>query len=401
MTPEEVKKFILGLKPDDIDKKLIDAKFTDRYDQETNKVIPREISYQTEFILKKGEYCNTDNVKTNAGQLLVNKYLFEPTPRIQKVLGYIAEPFDSKMIGKIESKMSKASNDKIILPEDWATYLNRIQWLGMALSSNVSASFTPNTVRVLPDVKKARDKLFKENEEAIKNGDTVTAVKIEKELLDIVKKELKDDVGMQLYDSGANPKIGNQYKNCFVTRGPIWHPDREEFSIGDTAFMDGMKKDNLDQYGTSVVNGAYNKAANTAIAGYLVKKLYATYQGTILDEPGSDCHSLGYREFMLTQENSRYVKNRYIIEGNKLVELNLTNMPKYIGKRVKMRSPMYCKGERLCNACAGQAFYNQGIKNIGLTAANIGSDFLNLLMKAFHDSTMSFVSLDINDIVIE
>jgi hypothetical protein len=76
-------------------------------------------------------------------------------------------------------------------------------------------------------------------------------------------------------------------------------------------------------------------------------------------------------------------------------------MPKYIGKRVKMRSPMYCKGECLCNACAGNAFYNQGIKNVGLTAANIGSDFLNLLMKAFHDSTMSFISLDVNDIVID
>jgi hypothetical protein len=76
-------------------------------------------------------------------------------------------------------------------------------------------------------------------------------------------------------------------------------------------------------------------------------------------------------------------------------------MKKYIGKRVKLRSPMYCKGENLCNACAGNAFYNQGIKNVGLTTASIGSDFLNLLMKAFHDSTLSFVSIDVNDIIIE
>jgi len=401
MTPEEVKKFILGLKPDQIDKTLIDSKFTDKYDVETKKIVPREISFQTEFVLKKGEYCNTEDVKTNAGQLITNKYLFEPIPRIQKVLGYIAAPFDGKMVKKIESKLSKASNDKIVLPEDWAVYLNRIQWFGMALNTNVSASFTPNTTRVLPDVKKLRAKLYKENEEAISNGDTVTGVKIEKELLRVAKEELKNDVGMQLYDSGAKPSFGNQYKNSFVTRGPIWHPDREEFSIGDTAFMDGMKKDNLDQYGTSVVNGAYSKACNTAVAGYLVKKLYATYQSVVLDKPGSDCHTTLYREFLLTADNSDKVKNRFIVEGNKLVELNLTNMPKYIGKRVKMRSPMYCKGEHLCNICAGNAFYNQGIKNIGLTAANIGSDFLNLLMKAFHNSTMSFISIDPNDIVIE
>jgi hypothetical protein len=401
MTPEEVKKFILGLKPDDIDKKLIDEKFTDKFDVETNKLVPREISFQTGFILKKGEYCNTTDVKTNAGQLIVNKYLFEPIPRVQKVVGYVAEPFTKKMVDKIESKMAKASNDKLIAPEDWAVYLNRIQWFGMALNTNVSPSFTPNTVRILPSVKALRSKLFKENAEAIKNGDTVTAVKIEKELLKVAQEELKDDVGMEIYDSGAKPKFGNNYKNTFVTRGPMYHPDREEFSIGDTAFMDGIKKDNLDQYGTSVVNGAYSKACNTAVAGYLVKKLYATYQGTILDKKGSDCHSKGYREFVLTPDKADKVKNRYIIEGSKLVELNLENMPKYIGKRVKMRSPMYCKGECLCNACAGNAFYNQGIKNVGLTAANIGSDFLNLLMKAFHDSTMSFISLDVNDIVID
>ena len=401
MTPEEVKKFILGLKPEDIDKTLIDSKFTDRYDVETNKVVPREISFQTEFILKKGEYVNTSDVKTNAGQLIVNKYLFEPIPRVQKFIGYVAKPFDAKTVKEIESMMSKASNDKIVLPEDWAIYLNHIQWLGNAINTNVSSSFTPNMTRVLPSVKALRSKLYKEHAKEIKEGDVVTAVKIEKELLAVAKDELKNDVGMELYDSGAKPKFGNQYKNCFVTRGPMWHPDREEFSVGDTAFMDGMKKDNLDQYGTSVVNGAYSKACNTAVAGYLVKKLYATYQGTILDKPGSDCHTKGYRELTIDKDNSTKIKNRFIIEGNKLVELNLENMKKYMGKRVKLRSPMYCKGENLCNACAGNAFYNQGIKNVGLTTASIGSDFLNLLMKAFHDSTLSFVEIDVNDIVIE
>lgn len=140
------------------------------------------------------------------------------------------------------------------------------------------------------------------------------------------------------------------------------------------------------------------KACTTAIAGYVVKKLFSTYQGVILDERGTDCHTKGYRIVTIDKSNADKLKNRYIIEGNKLVQLTGDVMPKYMGKTVKMRSPLYCLGDKLCNMCAGEAFYIQGIKNIGLTASSIGSCFLNLLMKAFHDSTTKLITIKPEDI---
>jgi hypothetical protein len=68
-------------------------------------------------------------------------------------------------------------------------------------------------------------------------------------------------------------------------------------------------------------------------------------------------------------------------------------------KTVKMRSSMYCLGgEVVCNKCMGEAFYNLGIDNIGLTTSSIGSNLLNRYMKAFHDATLHLVEIDARDI---
>ena len=133
----------------------------------------------------------------------------------------------------------------------------------------------------------------------------------------------------------------------------------------------------------------------------LVKKFFATYQGITLDEPGSDCKSKGYREVKLTKKNIDQFKLRYMIEGSKLVMLTPENKEKYIGKTVKMRSPMYCVGDKLCNKCAGELYYKIGIRNIGLTTSSVGSNFLQYLMKSFHDSTLSLNEVDLNDFIVE
>ena len=124
------KSFILEVKPEDITKEFFDEHFANKYDVKTKKIIKPPIDLQYEFILKKGEYYNKEDVKTNVGQLLVNKVLYGRTPRIQEAIGYIAKPFDKDVVGDTEKQMAAATlSDKITI-DDWATYLNCIQWFG-------------------------------------------------------------------------------------------------------------------------------------------------------------------------------------------------------------------------------------------------------------------------------
>lgn len=91
---------------------------------------------------------------------------------------------------------------------------------------------------------------------------------------------------------------------------------------------------------------------------------------------------------------------RYIVEGNKLVLLSPDIIDKYVGKKIKLRTPIYCKSDKLCSKCAGTLYYKLGIKNVGLTTSKLSSTLLNLNMKKFHNSTANISKIDINNITL-
>ena len=65
---------------------------------------------------------------------------------------------------------------------------------------------------------KLRDELFKKYSKEISEGDLATVGKIEKELLELAKKELKGNPGMDIYDSGSRGSFSNNYKNTAIMR---------------------------------------------------------------------------------------------------------------------------------------------------------------------------------------
>ena len=256
---------------------------------------------------------------------------------------------------------------------------------------------------MLPSVKKRRDQLYKDNKEALDRGDAVTAVKISDELIKMAKEELKNDPGMQVYDSECKPKFSNVYRAMFITRGPTWNETENKFDISKGAFIDGMSKDDFVSYGNGVINGAYPKAIGTSDAGYETKKMFAMNQAISVGPRNGDCKSKFYREVVVTKKNADKLIKRYYLNGSKLELLEMDTVKRLIGKTIKIRSPLYCCAESgtICNKCAGELPYILGIKNIGLTSSSIGSGYLNLLMKAFHDTTQKLTTVNIDRMIIE
>lgn len=404
MSLSEVDKaFVLNIKYDDITYELIEGTFCNHYDMHTKQLIKPRISFQEEFDLKKGEYINTEKVHTNVGQYILNVALYGNCPNIQKVLGYVAKPYTKSVVNETEAILIKNMMDGKISTEEYIKYLNNIQWFGNSFNAHVASSFTPSTCKLLPSVKKRRDELYKQHKEELDKGDVITSIKISDELLKIAKDELKDNVGMQVYDSECKPKMGNVYRTMFISRGPVKNTAENKFDISRGCYIEGMAKDDIKIYGNSVINGAYPKAIGTAIAGYETKKLFARYQPMTLAPKGSDCGSKMYREVTITKKNKDKLIKRYYLKGNKLEILDDKTLNSLIGKTIKIRSPLYCreKDGKICNKCIGDVPYILGVDNVGLTSSAIGSGLLNLLMKSFHDSTQKFKTIDINRMIIE
>jgi hypothetical protein len=131
--------------------------------------------------------------------------------------------------------------------------------------------------------------------------------------------------------------------------------------------------------------------------------MFAKYQAVTLGSKGSDCGSKMYREVVITKKNKDKLLKRYYLKGNKLELLDANTLNSLIGKKIKIRSPLYCTASNahICNKCIGDLPYILGVENVGLTTSAIGSAYLNKLMKSFHDATQKFVSIDIDRMIIE
>jgi hypothetical protein len=123
-------------------------------------------------------------------------------------------------------------------------------------------------------------------------------------------------------------------------------------------------------------------------------------QTEVLDEHGSDCGTKKTIDVKLTNRNRNDFEYRYIVEGDKLVELTPQVMDKYIGKTIHMRSPMYCLGDKTCNICAGEMNYKLGNKNVGLGCSKVANTLLNLGMKKFHTSNLKSSQINPDEMLI-
>lgn len=400
MVTQKDKEYLLSIKPEDIDYDLLVSLFGDKTKKVNGKVvvIPSRFNTHDEFVLKAGEYHNKTQVTTNVGLFIYNKYIIEG--RFEEVLGYWNTPIDKKQLGAIESKLSKALLNKHITVESMVAYLDRTQWLSMKFHAVISGSFTMNTLKPNPKAMAVRDKYVKENKKALDEGDVTLAVKMEREVMETAKKELSGDTGMDLYDSGARGSFGNNFKTISLMKGPIYNPILGRAEIVTTNFMEGIAKKDIATYANGVIAGAYPKAVGTQESGYLAKQLIAALQTVVLDEKGSDCGTKGYITVHITPELRNDFNYRYIIEGSKLVLLDDTNIDKYVGRTVKMRSPMYCIGKKLCRKCAGTIHEKLDIENIGLTSTKVASTLLNLSMKKFHDTSTKMNEVKLEQISV-
>jgi len=395
---EEYKQMLLKMKPDDITSDFVFEYLADTSKKVNGKLVqvPSKIKTYDTFTLKKGEYFNTETITTNVGLFIFNKFLIEES--FSKVVGYINTPVNAKIQKNIEAKISQALLDDIITVEEMVKYLNKLQWLSKEFNAVFSGSFTMKTLKPVPKVMKHKEKLVKENKEALDKGDIAVAVNIEKELLDMAREELKGDPGMDLYNSGARGSFDNNYKNIAVIKGPVYNPVTDKYDFVSSNFMEGIKKEEIPIVANSIPAGAYPKAVGTQTGGYYNKQISAAFQGVVLDKQGSDCGTKLTLEVLLTDSNKSQFLHRYIVSGSNLILLDSNNIDKYINKKVKFRSPMFCKGDKLCSKCAGILYYKLGIENIGLTATKLAGTLLNLNMKKFHNSTANIKKIDLNEI---
>jgi hypothetical protein len=268
----------------------------------------------------------------------------------------------------------------------------------MQFHEPLAASFTMRGLKPVPAVMKRKAELIKENKEALEKGDVMVMSAIEKELVKLAEKEIGDDPAMDLYYSGARGSISNNYKQLSIVKGPVFNKTIGKYQFIENNLFDGISKEEIAASGTNTVNAQYPKSCGTAVSGYKAKQVSSLGQAVVLRKDVQDCGSKGYVEIVIPPSMKSKFMYRYIMDNGKAVLLDDDSIGKYVGKKVKLRSIMYCGCDSgVCLTCAGRLFEKLQIDSIGLTTSTLTGALLNLKMKAMHDTSVKTNEINLDD----
>ena len=405
LSKEKVER-LLSIKPEEVNKPLILELFSRRatkLENDTYKVDEPYMHPTQEFILPANTLVNQPNtLLTTAGLYVYNMHIIAPC--FGTMIPYVNEPVDGKVNGKISNTIASALLNKKISTANYKLYNNRLTRLasccGFLMDGLSEDLIIPN-----PAVEKAKKELFEKYKDEIKkNNSTLYVDKIEKKLLEIAENELKMSPNYTLYQKGGKPSFSNNYKNNILTVGPLMDPITGKYVISKNSYDEGVDLETFAVACNKAIYASYNRGVKTQDGGAMTKYLYALMHSIQSGKRGSDCRTTKYRDVLITKKNSDKYLYRYIWTGKKdkdgshvLLELDESNINEYVGKVIKLRSPMYCKhsGNTICSVCLGTVFERMGLKNIGLTTTTPSSVIMNKSMKAMHDISVKLADIDL------
>lgn len=393
---EVTKKYFLSLKPEQLGIKMQTHLFGRTADPKTKKINEPRYNVTDRVKLKANEYINTKDVDTTLGRIVFNKICIENYIKDIIPDHYWNIPLNKDGVKKLFGLVAEAVKYGKLSTEAAWKWEKAIEFYSLKGAVIYNSSYNADLLNPRKDLIKKRDEFIKNNP----NATTAEYAEFEKQITAEANDKLRSNPGIGLYDSGARGEISDQYKNISIMIGPVYNPATAQMEPVNTNFIEGFNKEDLPKAGNMLISAAYPKSCATADSGYITKQYYAAFQSIYVDDEGTDCGTKSYINVYLTDKNFGKYEFQYIMENGKPVMLSQDNKSKYVNKFVKLRSPMCCISEHVCNICVGQFPYITGIKNMGITFATIPNAAVDGGMKKFHKSAIQMDDVDVNTLIL-
>lgn len=350
------------------------------------------VSYQPDQSPEDSESSqpNKRAFTTTLGLWVFNKSFLEP---VSSITGYINHSIDAVAYDDINKQLSYALMEEKITVDQLKEFIMQSQIL-MTCTAALCPSHTEAMLLFTDKVNKKKADLEKKNRSDIDNANLNTIKKIETELIDYAKDQLKDEESSDMYNSGARSSWDNNFKNMYIMKGPIRKTDGTYDYIG-SSYIEGLKPKDFAKENDSAVGGPYSRSRETQYGGYDEKLFTRATQHIIILPKGSDCGTNRTIKVNLTKKNIGQWMYSYVRQGDRDIELTSDTYKDFIGKTVDMRFSSLCQSKNgICEHCAGTLFRRAGVKNAGLLSMVMMSSVKNRAMKAFHDSTLNLSHID-------
>lgn len=348
-----------------------------------------------EFMLSDGmiaNYTSSTPVKTDVGKFLVNYIV-------------LVDPFGDK-VPYINGTIKTDDTDRIVANliatdqigrKEYNKYLNNAFWFGQD-GTIFSAALSEKTVGYDPKLVAKRKELFEKYKDQMSDPTVLTI--IEKELAAIEDAYIKGDESEPFF-MGAGKKTREARKKFFCTFGmtkSFGGLDEGGFTFTKETLEEGWNPSNFQNCCNEVRRGSYGRGLETAKGGSESKFILRIFQEVKIIE--DDCHDKRGMAITVTKNNIKTLLSRYLVNGD---VIDAKNADSYIGKTVRIRSPMSCRTKNgYCYKCCGKIFEDTKQASIGMQTLTITSAFTSDAMAAMHTSQVPTQELtDLNQYIIE
>lgn len=337
-----------------------------------------------EFVKRTNNISKSDKTlgEKNKENIIVIKDILFNKPNI-KIKGLIF-PFSkkNKNITLVVNTLSEMYDDK-----DFMWYYFIFYYMGFYYSMLKPSAFTPDSLILPKEFQKKKKDLI--NDLKSKKIDEIVFQKRNNELtLEVIEHLNKKNVPlMDFINSGAKGDVKN-IQEILVGVGLSINSKGDIIDIIDNSLSEGLTQTQFFNNSSQAIQTLYAKSSDTRKPGYLGRKLETVIENIKLSKD-RDC---GSKDFLIIE-----IKNRDMLEAfnqryyydNKLKLIDKNN-EKLIGKKLNIRSPLFCKSsDGICNVCYDQKLIKdlelvRG-SNIGLiSSTGILGELVNLTLKGSH-----------------
>ena len=201
-------------------------------------------------------------------------------------------------------------------------------------------------------------------------------------------------------ESGARGSL-DQLNQLVVARGYVADANNKvrPYMI-NSSLSTGLNQRDFFESSWGTRKGLLDTALSTSSSGYLTRQLiYSTVNMELSDV--EDCKTNEYLEIDVAVRNSNgsidesnsdalaktFIWRYIAAPDGKLMLITNENYKAIIGRHIKLRSPIYCKGKHICKKCYGNLSNILHSDQIGIIATHcIGELSTQLVLRTFHTS---------------
>lgn len=262
-----------------------------------------------------------------------------------------------------------------------ASVLDKIKSLGFKYATIYGTTLSLNGLEV-DNSQEIKDLIYSK-QDLREQLDSISSPAIEK----VLKEKFKYSY---LIDSGARG-TWDQARQIVLSRGFVSNFSGQILSTPiKSNLIDGLETEEFFTSTYGCRKGLLDVAINTGDSGYLSRKLAFSCSNLQLNPDLDDCGTTDYLNvFVDSEKKARTLLYRYWLDTETKTEKQITkqNYKELVGKNIKLRSPIYCRSEKICKKCYGDLYKILHSNFIGMIAAqSLGEVATQLVLRVFHTS---------------